>query len=342
MKISDLGENGLVERIAELIASSQDRSKLSWQQLITGIGDDAAVWRNAAWIQLATVDALRQNEHFYPGMMSWADLGWKGLAINLSDIAAMGGTPTYALVSLAVPGTTEVDDVMSLYRSLVELAKQSGVAVIGGDTDHASLIDISITLLGMVPPGKPVLFRSEARPGDLVAVTGYLGTAAAGLAIIAGKHQYAAERAAVLKEAFLRPNPRVSEGQVLAEQGVKAAIDVSDGLVRDLERLCKASNLSARLDVNRVPVHPLVRECFGDAALQMALSGGEDYELLFTASAAVIDRVKKALSCLVTVIGEVTSDKSDKPAAVNAVDREGRPFQLAEKGWDHFARQKSA
>jgi len=145
--------------------------------------------------------------------------------------------------------------------------------------------------------------------------------------------QFDPEAAASLKEAFLRPHPRIAEGQIMVEQGVKTAIDISDGLISDLNHICKASQVSARIEVERVPILPVVKANFGDRAQELALSGGEDYELLFTGSAEVIDRVKTAVSCPVTIIGEITADK---PSQITIVDGKGNPVKLRQTGWEHF------
>jgi thiamine-monophosphate kinase len=142
------------------------------------------------------------------------------------------------------------------------------------------------------------------------------------------------EASASLRKAFLRPCPRVVEGQLMAEQGVKAAIDISDGLIADLGHLCQASRVSAQIEVVRVPIHPIVKTIFGDRSLDMALAGGEDYELLFTTSADVIEQVEASTTCPVTVIGEVIADKT---AGVYLIDRDGRPYKTAGTGWQHFA-----
>ncbi|MBI2847754.1 MAG: thiamine-phosphate kinase, partial [Chloroflexi bacterium] len=148
MKVSDLGEVGLISLLTETINSAQDEKAASWQKLLLGVGDDAAAWRSDSFIQLATVDAMRQGVHFTLETTGWKDLGWKALAVNLSDIAAMGGLPLYALVSLALPDQTDVEDVTALYRGMLEIAQKFGVAIIGGDVDRASLVDITVTVIG--------------------------------------------------------------------------------------------------------------------------------------------------------------------------------------------------
>ncbi|MBI2287775.1 MAG: thiamine-phosphate kinase [Chloroflexi bacterium] len=335
MKVSELGELGLIELLAKMVDGARDNKQKAWQQLILGIGDDTAAWHGDASIQLATVDSLKQDVHFSLDIISWQDLGWKALAINLSDIAAMGGLPRYALVSLALPGSTEVESVLAIYRGIIELARQFGVAIIGGDTDRAPLIDITITVIGTTGTrAKRLLIRSAAKPGDKVAVTGYLGAAAAGLEMLTKHLGFDSEAIAVLRKAFWQPSPRINEGQMLVEHGVKAAIDISDGLVSDLKHICQASQVGARIEVDRLPVLPAVRANFGARAWELALSGGEDYELLFTAGADVIDEVKAAAACPVTVIGEITAGKKSE---VTVVDGKGKLVSLPKTGWEHFA-----
>ena len=333
MKVSELGEFGLIELLAKIAYSSRDDQIASWKQLVMGIGDDAAAWQGNTSIQLATVDSFIQDVHFPSGIASWQELGWKALAANLSDIAAMGGMPRYALVSLALPGATEVEDITALFQGMNELAQQFGVAIIGGDTSNAPLVVINITALGNTrSQDKQILTRSTAKTGEKIAVTGYLGTAAAGLEMLTQKLQFDPETDAYLRQAFLQPYPRIAEGQLLVEQGVKTAIDISDGLISDLNHICNASQVSARIEIERVPIQPTVKTNFG-GGLELALAGGEDYELLFTASSDLIDKVKSAASCPVTVIGEIVTGKPE----VTLIDSQGNPFNLGKAGWEHFA-----
>ena len=332
MKVSELGEFGLIDLLAKIANAPRDNKMASWRQLLIGIGDDAAAWQGDGSIQLATVDSLIEGVHFPSGLASWNELGWKALAVNLSDIAAMGGLPRYALVSLALPDNTEVDDVTALYNGILGLAEQFGVAIIGGNISRALLVVINITVLGNISPGKNILSRSTARPGELVAVTGHLGAAAAGLEMLTQGLKFDLQATAYFRGAFFHPNPRISEGQLLVEHGVKTAIDLSDGLLSDLNQLCKASHVGARVETQRVPVAPRVKAHFGERALEMALSGGEDYELLFTGKAEVIDAVKSKAACPVTVIGEITGGK----AGITLVDSMGKPVNLDRRGWEHF------
>jgi len=328
-----MGEFRLVELLTKIAEEGQDKQPALRQQLVIGIGDDAAAWRSDALINLATVDCLVQDVHFTLDMTTWNELGWKSLAISLSDIAAMGGIPQYAIVSLGLPGDTEVDDIADLYRGMIELGNRFGVAIIGGNTSDAAIVFISISVFGSATGDDKILTRSAARIGDRIAVTGSLGAAAAGLEMLKKKMPLDSETGASLRQAFLCPHPRIAEGQLLAEKGIKAAIDISDGLIADLNHLCRASQVGARLDIDRIPIHPAVKKDFDNKSLEMALSGGEDYELLFTASAEVIDRVKTKASLPITVIGEVVADKTCK---VTLMDREGKPCKPGGTGWQHF------
>jgi len=323
VKVSELGEFGLIDLLAKMVGGGDER-------LLIGIGDDAAAWQGDDSIQLASVDSFIEGVHFTPQTTPWPDVGGKALAVNLSDIAAMGGIPRYALVSLSLPDDSQVEDIAALYNGMLKLAKQYGVSIIGGDISRAPLVAVTITILGGSPT-KQILTRSSARPGDIVAVTGHLGAAAAGMEILKNKRNLDPEADTHLKNAFLHPTPRVAEGLLLVEQGVKTAIDISDGLVADLSQICKASQVGARIEVERVPIEPAVKTAFGEKALELALSGGEDYELLFTASAEIVDKVKKSASVPVTAIGEITAGKG-----VTLVDKQGNPFELKKAGWEHF------
>jgi len=318
-----LGEFGLIDLLAKMAAGGDE-------QLLIGIGDDAAAWQGDTSIQLATVDSFIQGVHFPTEIASWQETGWKALAVNLSDIAAMGGTPRYALVSLALPPDTEVDDVTALYTGMLELAEKYKVTIVGGDISNAPMVIINVTVLGNNPQNK-ILTRSSAKPGELIAVTGSLGAAAAGLEMLTKKLKFDPQATARFRQAFFKPTPRIAEGQLLLEQGVKTAIDISDGLLADLNQICKAGKVGARIDADRVPVEPLVKASFGDKALELALTGGEDYELLFTARAEVIARIKKAAPCPISAIGEIVAAKG-----VTVVDRRGKPINVGRAGWEHF------
>jgi len=332
MRVSELGEFGLIELLANIVNKTKNPQNTSWQQLTIGIGDDAAAWQCDSSIQLATTDSLIQDTHFNLNITGWEELGWKAIAVNLSDIAAMGGTPRYALVSLALPGELETDCVSSLYQGMVQIANQFGIAIAGGNIASASKVTITITVLGSLED-KSALTRSAAIPGNQIAVTGYLGLSAAGLQMLKQKLNFDAETSRLLRQAHLQPIPRIKEGQILLHQGVRAAIDISDGLIADLTHICKASRVSARIKESLVPVHPVAQANFKTDCQQLALTGGEDYELLFTASSQVIAQVKQALTCPVTVIGEIIEGL---PGHVNLIDTAGKSIPWQQAGWEHF------
>ncbi|MDO8530663.1 MAG: AIR synthase-related protein, partial [Dehalococcoidia bacterium] len=200
---------------------------------------------------------------------------------------------------------------------------------------------VSIALVGAAPQpqGQPVrlLTRSAAAVGDAIAVTGYVGSSAGGMRLLHGGVSAPAtmslDAVRYLTGAHLRPQPRVAEGQALLQCGVRAAIDVSDGLVGDLRHICEMSHVAARLRTDQAPVHPALAQLFGTDAMALALSGGEDYELLFTAPLYVVERVRRTLSCPVTVIGEVVAGV---PGMVTLLDAGGNVVAIDRPGWDHF------
>jgi len=332
MKVSELGEFGLIELLADIVDRTKHPQDSSWQRLLIGIGDDAAAWQGDSSIQLATTDSLIQDTHFDLNITTWEELGWKAIAVNLSDIAAMGGIPKYALISLALPGELETDCVSSLYQGMAQIANQFGVAIIGGNIASASRTMITVTVLGSLE-SKSALTRSAAVPGDQVAVTGYTGLSAAGLKMLKQKLSFDAETSQLLRRAHLQPTPRINEGQVLLRHEVKAAIDISDGLIADLTHICKASKVSARINKDSVPIHPILQSNFKSDCQQLALSGGEDYELLFTTSSQVINQIKQAISCPMTVIGEITKGT---PGQVTLIDAAGKSIPWQQGGWEHF------
>ncbi len=334
MKVSQIGQFGLIDKIARLIEDSSRPQAESWQNLRTGVGDDCAVWQGERTCYLSKVDSQVQGVHFTLDIISWRDLGWKALAVNLSDIAAMGGRPLYALVSLGLPFETEVEDVMSLYTGMLDLAAQTGTAVIGGHVSASSNLYIDVQVTGRTAsPDGLVLSRSAAHPGDLIAVTGWLGSAASGLKLL--KHKMALEPSVTeyLKGAFAHPEPRLAEGRLLLDNGVRCAIDISDGLIADLAHICQNSGVGAEIETEKLPIRSEVKAVFGDKAADLALSGGEDYQLLFTASLSVMEAVQKSSSYPVTIIGMV---KAELPGQIEIIEKSGRRVSPVSSGWDHF------
>jgi thiamine-monophosphate kinase len=333
MKISELGEFGLIGLLAREISGSSGQNS-ALPPLTMGIGDDAAAWVVKAGTQLATVDSLIEDIHFNLSTITWQELGWKSLAVNLSDIAAMGGIPEYALVSLGLPGSCEVEDITALYRGMIELARQHNVNIVGGDTCRSPAVMITVTVLGR--SSGDLLRRSSAQPGDSIAVTGHLGGAAVGLDMLANNTTASTEMAASLRYAFNKPVPRIVEGQLLVKHNIRTAIDVSDGFLADLRHICEISGVSARVNTDNLPVFPPAAHVYGEKALNMALSGGEDYELIFTGNAADIEEIKKEASCPITIVGEIIEGQ---PGDISLLDSDRNPINITESGWEHFTRK---
>lgn len=333
MTLRETGEFGLIERLAAVLGRGSPRA----EGLVVGIGDDAAAWVQERAALLVTTDMLVEGVHFDLALTSWQDLGWKALAVNLSDIGAMGATPTWALVSLGLRPDIRVEDVEALYEGMKELAEPAGCAVVGGDTVAAPRdVVISVTALGAVPADEreTLLRRGGGRAGDVVAVTGVLGGSAAGLFALQHPDSAPAMAREVLAREHCRPQPQLEAGTVLRAVGVRCAMDVSDGLVADLEKLCTASRVGAQVEAERLPLHPDAVTAYPTRALEWAARGGEDYQLLFCAPQPVMQRALGELTrrgIRGTQIGRLVEG-----AGVRLVDAGGRDVRLASSGWDHF------
>jgi thiamine-monophosphate kinase len=301
------------------------------------IGDDAAVLEPTPGTMLvATTDLLLEDVHFRRRWAEPADIGWKALAVNVSDIAAMGGTPRWALVALACPEPKEIE---AFYEGALALCDAHGVAIVGGDTSASpGGWLVNVTLLGEAVA--PVL-RSTARPGDLIAVTGTLGRSAAGLAVLergTAPPGVSADLLAEMTDAHLRPHPRVTEARCLVSAGgLTAMMDVSDGLAADLARLVAESAVGAMVHVDRLPVSPgtrVVAAAIAQDALAWATGGGEDYELLVTCDPRAFERLRAALpaGARLTAVGEITGDRG-----LRWIDADGREVAVA-AGFEHFSR----
>jgi thiamine-monophosphate kinase len=332
MKVSELGEFGLINLIRSSSAKFEKSGHTQRKEVLVGIGDDAAAWQSDNHIQLATTDTLVQDIHFDLDVISWEELGWKALAVNLSDIAAMGGIPKYVLLSLALPGELKVGNISEFIESMLHLAREFEVAVVGGNIATSPNVVITVTIIGC-SKGNAILKRSTASSGEQIAVTGYLGLSAAGLEMFKGKTISDPGISNILRRAHLKPIPKVKEGQILVEQGVRTAIDISDGLVADLDHICESSKVNARIKIEQVPVHTVVTANFPNHQ-ELALCGGEDYELLFTADETTIARAKQALDCPVTVIGDITEERL--PTRVTVVNSNGNIIPYKKGGWEHF------
>jgi thiamine-monophosphate kinase len=329
MKVSAIGEFGLIDRLSAM-AAKRPRSSAVREKLMVSIGDDAAAWRSTNCLTLTTTDCLVQDVHFRLGEISWYALGWKALAINLSDIAAMGGVAEYAFVTLGLPPNSGVGNIEELYRGLLDLAQRHDVVLAGGDISTSATLFISITLTGSA--GEQLLKRSSAQVGDLIAITGYPGMAAAGLRLI-NHGTPPCPSDAPLRQAFWQPNPRITEGIAILVAGAHAAIDVSDGLAADLTHICHASGVSARIDLACLPLHPALTEFFSTEALNLALGGGEDYELLFTAQPDIMSHIIDSIKTPIHVIGTIEAESTCK---VQLLHSDGSKYKLSTIGWDHF------
>jgi thiamine-monophosphate kinase len=330
------------ERLAERTLIRRIRDSATPAAGVTvGIGDDCAVLEpSAGYRLLATTDLLLEDVHFRRRYAEPADVGWKSMAVNLSDVAAMGGRPRWALVALACPHETTLDEAEAFYEGARDLASRHAVAIVGGDTtaSPAGWL-VNVTLLGEAV--SPVL-RSGARPGDVVAVTGPLGRSAAGLAVLELTSAPAGVDVAALADltsAHLRPVPRVAEGQWLgAAGGVTAMIDLSDGLATDLGHIAEESRVHCRVEIERVPISAATREvsrALGADARAWATGGGEDYELLLTCDARAFDRLSdglaRATGSPLHAIGSVTGPGT----GVGFVDARGQEIAAA-TGFEHF------
>ena len=332
MQIKDLGEFGLIELLNAMIVEQRSESDTgSGFRLLVDTGDDAAAWRSGESTELFTTDTVVEDVHFTRATTPWNDLGWKSVASNISDIAAMGGLPLYALVTLGLPPETEVEHIRDLYRGMLEVSNKYGVAVVGGDVVRSPVVFITVSLTG-VHPGQPML-RSAAKAGDEIAVTGCLGGSGGGLRLMLDNPQVSSEAADYLRRCHRRPEPAVAQGRTLSGAGVSAAMDVSDGLAADLSKLCLASGLAARLNAELLPVHTLLKQAFTSDFLDLALNGGEDYGLLFTATPELMKQVMPLLPGEVVVVGKILSGE---PGLVRVVDASGAEHAAGRGGWDQF------
>lgn len=319
--VREIGEFGLIAALRAALPAAVAEGPA----LAVGIGDDAAVWRPTAGEALVvTADGLVEGVHFRldPGWTDWRSLGHKALAVNLSDLAAMGAVARLATVTLGLRGTERVADLTALYAGVGALAERAGVLIAGGDiVASPAALGIHVTAIGETRGGR-VLRRAGAQPGDVVAVSGTLGASAAGLRLLqdgAAGPRGGAATASALIDAHLRPEPRLALGGMLLAGGATAAMDLSDGLLGDLPKLLAASGTGARLDAAALPVAAAVRALFPDEWLELATRGGEDYELLFTVppeAFAALRRDADEFGATLTAIGEIAEWRAEEPVLV--------------------------
>ncbi len=332
------GEFELIARLTQNLRSHE--------HAVLGVGDDCAILDLGGdeWL-LMTCDSQVEGVHFTLQTSSPLQIGHKALAVNLSDIAAMGGRPRYALVSLILPSQLPIETLDGIYVGLREEAEQYGTAIVGGNIagagDSKQLV-IDITLLGSVKRGQ-ALTRAGAHVGDTLCVTGCLGDSAAGLyTLLHPDPRYPQEPLAIVQARQRTPQPRIREGQILSRFGpevVTAMLDISDGLSGDLRHLCERSHVGVLVDLARLPLSPAIRSVAAIAGrdpLYWAIHGGEDYELLFTVSPgheqAVIDAIQSTTGTIVTTIGTLLPPEE----GLQQLFPDGHREPLTVQSWDHI------
>ena len=338
MQINELGEFGVIDILKRMVVDQRtdhgNALRFSFNLTVDN-GDDTAAWTAGLGQTLFTTDTMVEGVHFTRETISWHDLGWKSLASNISDVASMGGLPAYALVTLGLPSDTEVSDLESLYGGMLEISNEYSMAIVGGDMVRSPVAFITVALTGVMQ-GQPMV-RTGALPGDLVAVTGYLGNSGGGLKLmLEGKYE-GSGNSRFLRESHRRPSPAVAVGQSLVGFEVKTAMDVSDGLADDLSKLCRASGVSGKIFVDQLPIHPSLRAQFPNDSVDLALSAGEDYVLLFTGRPTKVNHVVSTLPRGAAVVGEITEGE---PGEVVVLGTNGQELPAVNRGWDHFGLSK--
>jgi thiamine-monophosphate kinase len=333
MTLKKIGEFGFIKKISR-------GCLIRPESVIKSIGDDAAAFTtDPDQISLITTDLLVERIHFLRNAISGFDLGYKSLAVNLSDIAAMGGTARESFVSIAIPEDCPLDYLEAVYDGMKTLATKFDVNILGGDTTRSKIdLVINVAVYGTIAR-EEMLCRDAARPGDIIYSTGCLGDSKAGLHLILNSIPTDSAQWRNLLRTHLRPVPHLAEGRFLAQQpAVNAAIDTSDGLSSDLGHIAEQSGVGAVLDSDQIPVSSNLKvfcEQFNFDPVEYALSGGEDYTLLCTVSpqkaGAIAKNFQKKFNRPLFRIGEITAAKEMK---INYPDGSSRP--VAPSGWNHF------
>ncbi|MEJ7840095.1 MAG: thiamine-phosphate kinase [Thermomicrobiales bacterium] len=330
--VRDMGEFRLIDILRLTLPTPVRRGS----DVVLGIGDDAAVLRLPENQSLVvTSDAMVDKVHFRLDWTDWRSLGHKLLAVNLSDLAAMGASPLGVVLTLGLTGEERVSDLVELYAGLGDLALRYGVVVCGGDVVRSrNALFLDLTAFGSVVPGQEIR-RSGAHEGDLIAVSGMLGASAAGLALLESGDS-TASTAGMLIASHLRPEPRLDFGKMLWKHGVSAAMDLSDGLFGDLPKLLYQSGVCARIEQDLVPIPAAVRALFPDHWFELGTAGGEDYELLLTFPPALRSGLTNAAAVVgstITVIGEVVAGS---PGGIVLIDTTGQESDVDTGAFDHF------
>lgn len=328
LKLSTIGEFGLIEKIRRTASSTGP-------SVILGIGDDAAAVRtDRSNVLLVTTDMLLEGVHFDLSYTDMASLGWKAAAVNISDIAAMGGVPRYALVSLGIPRSISVEKVQEFYRGFNKILRAFHLDLLGGDTNRSLTgLTVNVVVLGECEQERTIS-RSGAKPGDLIFVSGTLGDSAAGLKLLRSRRKRWASGEKKLIQKHLRPVPRVLLARKLGLSGcVTSMIDLSDGMASDLGHICDQSSVGAVVHAEQVPLSRELKTAArkrGLSSFDLAMSGGEDYELLFTVSPGKAKKLRPMASHI-TQIGEMTRGKGRY-----LIDRDGKKKRFAASGYEHF------
>ncbi len=332
MKLREIGEFGLIKRMAP-------KCLIRPEGVYRGIGDDCAIMDiDPDNFLLVTTDLLIERSHFRLDWTSPEDLGSKSLAVNLSDIAACGGIPRDAFISLAIPDRIEVEWFDRFYSGMMELAQKFNVNLLGGDTTESrSDLMINVALTGVVPRNQ-VLTRSGASAGDLVCLIGALGESAGGLRLITSGAAIKTDEQKRLIRSHLSPTPLVNEGRILAQSGLcSASIDISDGLSSDINHICAQSGVGARIAEERIPVSKDLLAVFSGSTTELTefiFNGGEDYALLVAVKPGGLQKLQHSLALIgsrLCVIGEFTAQNQ-----VLTVKANGEVRTLDPEGWDHF------
>jgi thiamine-monophosphate kinase len=335
-QISEVGEFGLIRGISNLIKAS--KSGKSAVEL--GPGDDAALFRpRPGHTATITTDTLIEGVHFRHDWSNAESVGIKAVAVNVSDIASMGGRARVAVISLGLKGSETDRWVYEFYRGALRVAEKQRFAIVGGDiVSSPTATVVSVTLYGEISPRKPPLLRAGARPGDVIALTGNIGLSAAGARILADD-SLKLEGSPRMLDAHRRPEARVLQGLLLRWAGVRCAMDLSDGLLGDLPKLCEASGVQALLFEDQLPIPNAVRWGFSDW-FELAMRGGEDFELLFTCppeNLILAELLFRRWGCPPPIqIGEIQA-VNEKHAQIRMRRTDRRLTDLESGAWDHFS-----
>jgi thiamine-monophosphate kinase len=329
--ISSISEFELIERLNNIIVANSS-SNFSSENIILGIGDDAAVVTHTGKKEVVTTDTMVENTHFVYETVDFRDLGWKSLATNYSDIAAMGCTPFYSVVNLGLRPTQKISDIEDIYKGLCDLTNEMGGAIIGGDIVKSDTFFISITVTGF-SENDNILTRNGAQVGDYIFVTGHLGCSKAGLEIILNTPERIDLNENIhFMKSHTRPTPRVKEGLELSNAGITTAMDISDGLLNDLKKMCDSSKVGANIFIESLPADDHLKNRYPEKWDEMVISGGEDYELLFTANTEMIFNLNDFSNSELISIGKIT----ERNSGLRILDSHGNLKTYSETGWDHF------